>query len=225
MMNASGHAVQSTRYYLRMTDSLDDHALLQAWRAGDRELGNQLFRRHIKSVSRFFRTKVPEAAEDLTQQTFLALAELDPARLASITFRAYLFGIARNQLLMYLRGKTRADKRFDPLTWSAPDAGASPVRAIARHQQQQALATALQRLPVDYQVALELQYFESLPLSEIAEVLDRPLGTIKSLVSRGRELLREQLEALAPPAELLASLHSELDRWMRSLPDDDDRHE
>ncbi len=221
-MNASSRRVQSTRYYLRMTGSLDDHALLAAWRAGDRELGNQLFRRHIRSVSRFFRTKVPEAAEDLTQQTFLALAELDPARLAAISFRAYLFGIARNQLLMHLRGKSRAEQRFDPLTWSAPDAGASPVRAIARQQQHQTLAAALQRLPVDYQVALELQYFENLPLAEIALVLARPLGTIKSLVSRGRELLRERLEELAPSEELLASLTSELDRWMSSLPGDGD---
>jgi RNA polymerase sigma factor (sigma-70 family) len=205
-----------------MDPVLDDHALLAAWRAGDRELGNQLFRRHIRSVSRFFRTKIPDAAEDLTQQTFLALAEIDGARLASVSFRAYLFGIARNQLLMHLRGKVRADKRFDPLTWSAPDAGASPVRVIAKHQQQQTLAAALQRLPVDYQVALELQYFESLPLAEIAEVLDRPLGTIKSLVSRGRDLLRDKLEELAPSEELLASLASELDRWMSSLPDASD---
>jgi len=197
----------------------DDRALLAAWRGGDRARGNQLFQRHIRAVSRFFRTKVPDAAEDLTQQTFLALAEVDVARLGEAPFRAYLFGIARNQLLMYLRGKSRAAQRFDPLTASARDAGAGPARIIARQQQHQVLALALQRLPIDYQVALELHYFESLQLAEIAEVVGRPLGTIKSLLSRGREILREQLEEIATSEELLTSLVGELERWMTTLPD------
>ena len=198
---------------------LDDRALLAGWCRGDRELGNQLFRRHIRSISQFFRTKVPEAAEDLTQTTFLALAELDPAHVELLSFRAYLFGIARNQLLMHLRSKARADQRFDPLTWSAPDTGASPVRVVARHQQQRTLALALQRLPIDYQTALELHYFEGMPVAEIAAVLERPLGTIKSLLSRGRELLRDRLAEVASSEELLGSIDNELERWMHALPE------
>jgi RNA polymerase sigma-70 factor (ECF subfamily) len=95
-------------------DEPDDRALLVAWRAGDRERGNELFRRHIRSVSRFFRSKIPEAAEDLTQTTFLAVAQVDPARIGEVPFRAYLFGIARNQLLMHLvrrRGRTNGSTR------------------------------------------------------------------------------------------------------------------
>lgn len=201
----------------------DDRTLLEAWRAGDRKRGNALFQRHIHSVSRFFRTKVPDAAEDLTQSTFLALAELDPARLGDVPFRAYLFGIARNQLLMHLRSKLRRDNRFDPLTWSAPDAGASPVRVAARHQQQRVLAEALQRLPVDYQIALELYYFESMQVGEIAEVLGKPSGTIKSLLARGRDQLRDRIEELALGSdELLTSIVGELERWITSLGAADD---
>ena len=200
----------------------DDRALLDAWRRGDRERGNQLFRRHIRSVSRFFRTKIPDAAEDLTQSTFLAIAQLDPARLGDAPFRAYLFGVARNQLLMHLRTKLRADKRFDPLTWSAPDAGASPVKLVARQQQQSVLATALQQLPVDYQIAIELHYFEGMQVAEIAAALEKPAGTIKSLLSRGRELLREKVEMLASSSELLTSIVGELDRWLGSMPENDE---
>lgn len=200
-------------------DEPDDRALLQAWRAGDRERGNQLFRRHIKSVSRFFRSKVPEAAEDLTQSTFLAIAQVDIARLGGVAFRAYLFGVARNQLLMHLRTKMRADQRFDPLTWSAPDAGASPVKTVARQQQQSLIAAALQRVPVDYQIALELFYFEALSIAEIAAAIERPVGTIKSLLSRGRALLREQIEEMGRgQSELLASAVGELEKWLATLP-------
>jgi RNA polymerase sigma-70 factor (ECF subfamily) len=200
-------------------EAIDDRELLVAWRAGDRERGNQLFERHIRSVSRFFRTKIPEAAEDLTQNTFLALAELDPARIGEVPFRAYLFGIARNQLLMHLRTKLRAAARFDPLTASARDAGAGPARMVARQQQHVVLAAALQRLPIDYQIALELHYFEGMPVAEIAGVLERPVGTIKSLLSRGREMLREYLEEIASSEELLTSIVGELDRWMSTLPE------
>ncbi len=203
--------------------ALDDHVLLAAWRAGDRAQGNLLFQRHIRSVSRFFRTKVPESAEDLTQTTFLALAEHPvvptTGRVGDVPFRAYLFGIARNQLLMHLRTKHRAQQRFDPLTSSARDAGAGPARLVARQQQHVVLAQALQRLPIDYQVALELHYFEGMPLAEITEALGRPLGTIKSLLSRGRDMLRTILEELATSQELLTSIVGELDRWMTTLPE------
>ena len=90
---------------------------------------------------------------------------------------------------------------------------------MARQQQHRVLVDALQQLPIDYQVALELHYFEGLQLTEIANVLERPLGTIKSLLSRGRELLREQLQQLATSEELLTSIVGELDRWMTTLPD------
>lgn len=201
-------------------DAEEDRALLEAWRRGDRERGNALFRRHIRSVSRFFRSKIPEAAEDLTQSTFLAIAQLEPERLgAEVAFRAYLFGVARNQLLMYLRGKMRADQRFDPLTWSAPDVGVGPVKILARQQQQQLVAAALQRVPVDYQIALELFYFEGLAVAEIADALEKPAGTVKSLLSRGRALLRARIEELATgQADLMTSTVGELDKWLRTLP-------
>lgn len=196
---------------------LDDLALLDAWRRGDRDRGNVLFRRHVRAVSRFFRTKVPDHAEDLTQSTFLAVAETSRNFRGESTFRAFLFGVARNQLLMHFRSRGRAQARFDPLTWSAIDAGASPARLVCRHQQQALVADALQRLPVDTQTALELHYLEGLALKEIAEVLGEPVGTIKSRLSRGRDMLRDKLAEIAPAGELLTSTLGDIDRWAGSL--------
>jgi RNA polymerase sigma-70 factor (ECF subfamily) len=200
-------------------DETSDLELLEAWRAGDRERGSALFRRYARSVSRFFRTKLPESAEDLTQSTFLALLEGERGFRGDATFRAYVFGIARNQLLMHFRTRGRFRDRFDPLTRSAVDAGASPARIVARHDQQRIVLAALQRLPVDYQVALELHYFEGLRLEEIAEVLGHPVGTIKSHLSRGRVLLGEHLREVATSEELLASTATGLEQWFASLPE------
>lgn len=194
----------------------DEFALLRAWQQGDRGAGQALFKQHSAKVSRFFRTKVPESAEDLTQNTFLALSQSGDFRGES-SFRAYVFGIARNQLLVHLRSRALADKRFDPLTTSATDVGASPAKLAAQRQEQRLLLQALQRIPVDYQVAVELHYFEGLKLDELAAALETPVGTVKSQLSRARVLLRDALEALAPSAELLNSAVTGLDRWMSSL--------
>lgn len=196
---------------------LDDLVLLRAWRGGDRAQGSTLFLRHVASVSRFFRTKVPQHAEDLTQKTFLALVESHTHLQDGSSFRGFLFGIARNQLLMHLRSQGRANARFDPLTRSAVESGASPARVAARQEQEQLVLSALQNLPVDYQVALELHYYEALSLAEMATVLKQPIGTVKSRLSRGRVLLREKLETLAEPSDLLRSALGEVDRWAHSL--------
>jgi RNA polymerase sigma factor (sigma-70 family) len=197
----------------------DDLELLRAWQGGDKNLGNLLFRRHVVAVTRFFRTKVPDAAEDLTQMTFLALVEAATSYAGTATFRSFLFGIARNQLLMHFRKKQRSNARFDPLLQSARDGGAGPARMLCRHQQQTALTTALQQVPLETQLALELYYFEHMSVAEIAAATAEPQGTVKSRLARGRDLLRVQLEATMAPGELLTSTVSELDRWMGSLPE------
>jgi len=199
-------------------DQQSDLELLEAWGAGDRASGSRLFRRYVAAVSRFFRSKVPEAAEDLTQKTFLALVEARSRFRSDASFRSFVYGVARNQLLMHLRGQRRARQRFDPLTWSAVDAGASPARVAARGEQSQLVLAALQRLPVDYQIALELHYFEAMSVAEIAATTGDPTGTIKSRLARGRALLREAIESLADRSELLSSAIGELDLWLTTLP-------
>ncbi len=200
------------------TERPTDAALLDAWRDGDREAGHRLFRRHVRSISGFFRSKVGQAGEDLTQKTFLALVEAPQRFEHRSSVRTYLFAIARRQLLMHLRKAATDNRRFDPATWSVVDVGMGPERMTTAHEEQALLLQALQTLPVDYQVALELHYFEELPIAEIAEVLEEPVGTLKSRLSRGRTMLRAALTEHAPRAELETSVAGELDRWLRAMP-------
>ena len=201
-----------------MSERETDQELLAAWKNGDRERGNRLFSRHVRSISTFFRSKLAEGAEDLTQRTFLALVEQADRFRGDSSVRTYLFGIARKQLLMHLRSLTTERKRFDPATWSLVDVGVRVSRPLAEQQEQQLLVEALRTLPVDYQIALELFYWEELEVAEIAAVLEDPVGTVKSRLSRGRTLLRKALETLAPSVDLQASVAEDLGRWMRTLP-------
>ena len=66
----------------------------------------------------------------------------------------------------------------------------------------------MRELPVDFQIALELAYWEGLKGAEIASVLEINEHTVRSRLSRGRKLLRERVEAIATVAELATTLAS-----------------
>lgn len=196
-----------------------DHELLQAWGEGDAAAGNQLVRRHFDSVARFFRGKVDEGAADLIQRTFLGCLEARH-RIADVaSFRAYLLGIARHQLMEHLRKRHREEQRLRRMEISLHDLGETPTRAIAMREEQKVLLAALRRLPLGIQMALELSYWEQLSEKEIASVLDIPQGTVKSRLFRGREMLRTHIAELAQSPALLESTLAGLDRWARSLRD------
>ena len=86
-----------------------DLELLAAWREGDPTAGNQLMERYYASVLRFFALKVPASAEDLAQRTFLGCVEGLERLREDASFKAFLFAVARRQLLWHLRDKTRDD--------------------------------------------------------------------------------------------------------------------
>ncbi len=197
----------------------DDAELLEAWRSGDRASGERLIERHYESVLRFFRTKSGEDADDLVQRTFLRCAEPKNRYRGDSSFRAFLFGIARNVLYEYIRSRVR-DRKVDP------DFGVSSVldlnpraSTIAfRKAEQQLLVQALQRVPIEIQMAIELYYWEELSIDELAQALAVPPGTIKSRLHRGRQLLREAMENM-PPESAPHSARTLLAQWIADMRD------
>jgi RNA polymerase sigma-70 factor (ECF subfamily) len=199
-----------------MSSELDDTRLLKAWRGGDRAAGTELFRRHFASVYLFFQSKLNEGIEDIVQQTFLACVEagdrLDEIR----SFKAYLLGIARYQLLRRLDAMG-VSKRRDHLVHGSVYDSVGPSRTVAHREELRVLLQALRRLPVDLQIAVELFYWEQMPLLDIAAVLEIPEGTVKSRLFRAKDLLRKQIAQLDAGEEVLRSTIEDLDGWARSL--------
>lgn len=199
-------------------DERSDLVLLDAWRGGDESAGRVLFARYFESVFRFFRNKVDDAAEDLTQQTFMGLVQGKDRFRGEASFRTYVFMIARKRLYSYLRKAQRTEGAVQWGNSSVADLGlASPSRAVARHQEQRLLLLALRQLPVEMQVALELHYWEELTVTEIAEVLETPVGTVKSRLQRARARLDTVIEQLAGSDELLRSTMDDFARWAKEL--------
>lgn len=184
-----------------------DYELLLAWRGDDASAGDALVRRHFGSIFAFLRSKTqaPEHADELVQRTFLgcleAVARIDENR----SFRAYLFGIARRQLIYYYRQRRKESDRFDPMVESVCDAGGTPSQFAAVRQEQRLVLDALHRLPLDLQITLELHYWEGMTVAEVADVLEVPAGTVKSRLHRARQMLRDELVTAGAADETTAS--------------------
>lgn len=182
-----------------MTAGPPDLELLAHWRAGDNRAGSLLVRRHFEGLQRFFSTKAKGHVEDLIQQTFVALVESRDSFRAESTFRTYLFAVARFQLLSHYRSDARY-AGLDFTTTSVRDLGTSPTGALAVRQERELLLLALQCVPVDQQIALELTYWEGLAAPEVARVLEISENTVYSRLHRARANLRAALERLSGDA-------------------------
>lgn len=198
----------------------DDQALLLAWREGDRRAGSQLISRHYRALFRFFASKVPstDIAEDLVQQTFTgATTGLERFQQAS-SARTWLFAIARNILRQWIEKACRQRKyEGEPAGASAVDLGAGPSTVMRLKSEHQTLARALQRLPLESQVLLELVYWERLPAREVAVVFDCPEGTARTRIRKAKQELRGMLDELArSPAEAETSMRG-LETWAKDI--------
>lgn len=188
-----------------------------AWRAGDAAAGERLVQRHLESIHRFFSNKVRGSVDDLVQKTFLACVESVEGFEGRSSFRSYLFAIARNVLYRHYRD---GDERLDPLTVSAAATMAdqrSVADRVATREEQRLLLLALRNLPLELQTMLELAYWEGLADRELAEVLQIPVGTVKSRLRKARSLLDQELTRRATSPALLESSRHTLHAWAAGI--------
>lgn len=194
-----------------------DADLVERWRSGDRAACALLFDRYYANLVRFFRSKVPEAADDLVQRTFLRCFEA-LTRLAEVhAFRSFLFGIACNTLREHYRGAHRDHARLVFTSVSAHDLDPSASAVVGWRQEQRLLLEALRRIPLADQILIELRYWEQLPGQEIAEIVEAPLGTVKAQLHRARLRLEAQIEALTREPAALHATASDLERWAEAV--------
>ena len=186
-----------------MTDEPTDVELLARWREGDAQAATTLVRRHFVSVYRFFSANVRDAeAEDLTQRTFEACTAARDRIRDDASFRAYLFGIARNQLAMHLEKTLPRGPAVPPSQVDLADQRTSPTGMLARKDEREAFERALQALSPKLRQILELFYWEDKSVAEIAAALGVSEGTVKSRLFRAREQVAAAIVALALPREL-----------------------
>lgn len=130
-------------------------------------------------------------AEEVAQDTFLrayrALESYEPERVRDLKQRAWLHRIAVNVVRNRVRG---VRPRLVELNGSEPDARSGPEEDVVRRAEVDALAARVACLPQRYREAVVLRHVQELSYAEAAEVLGRPVGTVKANVHRGLKMLR-----------------------------------
>lgn len=173
---------------------MTDDALMLAFQAGDRASFDALFDRYREPIWAFFRRRTadPADAEELTQETFLALLQGARRYEPRASFRSYLFGIAFNVLAAWRRKSQRRGEVSAPLEEFA-SASHDPGATIW-------LRDALAALDPDEREILILREYDALDYAEIAHVLRVPINTVRSRLFRARMALREKLTDEPAPA-------------------------
>jgi RNA polymerase sigma-70 factor (ECF subfamily) len=166
---------------------MSDDDLILAFLGGERAAFDALFERYREPVWAFFRrrTPTPADAEELAQETFLAVLQGARRYEPRASFRSYLFGIAFNILLSWRRKTSRrGDESVKADTLAAPPH--DPSSAIWVRE-------ALAALDPDDREILMLREYDALEYAEIARVTGVPINTVRSRLFRARMALREQL--------------------------------
>jgi RNA polymerase sigma-70 factor (ECF subfamily) len=173
--------------------SESDSRLLGAARRGDENSFLSLYRRHRTPLFRFAwrLTGSVAAAEDVTQECFLALLEGAVFHDDRGSLRAYLFGVTRNLALKRVRLSGR--ECDEPEDAEAPP---EQLDALLTAERSEAVARAVAALPALQREALILFEYEGLSLEEIAEVAGADVGAVKARLHRARETLRRRLAPL-----------------------------
>ncbi|MGF1660802.1 MAG: sigma-70 family RNA polymerase sigma factor [Rubrimonas sp.] len=171
-----------------------DEALLARIAARDRDAFAELFRRYAGRVKGFLiRSGFPAAeADEAAQEVMLSVwrraDSFDPARAGAAT---WIYAVARNRRVDMLRRRRPEPDPEDPLFRPDPDpAGEATLAAADRDR---AVRAALVELTADQAQVVRLAFYDGLSHSEIAAMLDTPLGTVKSRLRLAMTRLRGAL--------------------------------
>ncbi|MFM6975645.1 MAG: RNA polymerase sigma factor [Sphingobacteriaceae bacterium] len=182
----------------------NDYALVLRALDGDQKAFAEIMDRY-KDAIYFMMLKMvsnKEDAMDLTVETFAKAFEKIDAYKPEFAFSTWLFKLASNNSIDYIRRKKVTVISLDQLSEKEgldknlfiQYEGLNPEEKSIKKQQQNHLKEVVSKLPNRYRILINLYYFEELSVEEIALQLDLPKNTIKGQLSRGRDLLSNILK-------------------------------
>ena len=171
----------------------DESALVARAQAGSADAFGELAASYGPALERFAQrfTSDGDDAKDVSQEALLRAFRAMRTYRNDRPFSRWLFVIARNAALDSLRRRRRTSAL--PLDYDAI-IEESPESVTVRAEEALRLRAALDELPARHRVALELYYDRGLRYREIAEVLEIPIGTVKTYISRGKQRLRDNIQ-------------------------------
>ena len=189
-----------------LTGASDQDVVAQA-KQGHEAAFRELVRRYERPVFALVYRMVRDRAlaEDLAQETFLKVLNGIKSYRSEFKFSSWIFKIASNAAIDHLRKRTLDTLSLD----GAPDAttpdaraataldvgdrGESPLQQVEARELGTAIERAIGRLRPEYRTCILLRHVEGHSYEEISQMLDLPLGTVKTYIHRARNELRGHL--------------------------------
>jgi RNA polymerase sigma-70 factor (ECF subfamily) len=189
-----------------------DEALVRRCRKDDHDAFAELVERYKHKVYWLVRRMTGhEDAEDLTQEVFLRAYRALPGFRPDGTFHTWLFTIARNLCISELRRRGRRPNEVsldesgeEGVHWLLPGSGEDAEQQVRDKELSRVVWDLVEQLPEHYRTVLTLFYLDELRYEEIAEVVDMPLGTVKTHLHRARLRLRDLVFSRSPLSALVA---------------------
>jgi RNA polymerase sigma-70 factor (ECF subfamily) len=184
-----------------MTQDISTRDLVLMLQAGELPALGELYDRHQNLV---FRTAMAitgdrEAAADLLQDVFLRfhrfIDRVDPER----PLEPWLYRMTANLACTWVKRQRWMRPIEDLAEWLAGDGKESPSRQAELSETWGDLESALKRLPLNQRTVIAMFYINGLSLQEISEILEAPVGTIKSRLHYGRIALKDEMEIQTNP--------------------------
>lgn len=174
----------------------DDHHLIAQLQSGDLDALGKLYDRYRLLVYRtaVTVTRDPDVAEDITQEAFLRLHAYADRIDRSLPLPPWLYRVTVNLAYTWSTRRTRWRVKLGSWIDRLFDSGRNgPEQTAELHEEIRILQKAIDQLPFNQRVVIVLYYQQQLSLQDIAQILECPVGTIKSRLHYGRENLRQQL--------------------------------
>ncbi len=177
----------------------NEQVLIAKCRQGDRQAFNRLVIQYQRLVYNFLYRLGPcsQNVEDLAQEVFIKVFRSLRSLKDPDQFTSWLHKIAIRVYIDDRRQHKRLNDRMvgdDGVLDRHPDPQADPARTLEQQELQQALQDAIEQLPEEYRLAIVLREIQDLSYDEIAAILHCSIGTVRSRIFRGRQLLRNMLE-------------------------------
>lgn len=181
-----------------------DTAVIERAVKGDQKAYAEILREYrgpiYSLIYRMVRNR--EEAEDLVQEAFVKAFSSLSSFNANYAFSTWLYKIAINNCIDYLRRKKLKTYSMDKpirsqdgeLSREFPDVSMSPDRALLAKERSTLIEHAIDDLPEKYRIVIILRHSEERSYEEIADLLSIPLGTVKARIFRAREMLKKKLK-------------------------------
>jgi len=172
----------------------DEESLIRRAQQQDQEAFAQLYEEHFNKIYRYVALRIGDKveAEDVTQQVFInALRSISSFKWKGIPFAAWLFRIAHNQVVDYLRKKTK--QATVPLDESLASSDSNPQLMAEHRLDIEQLLLATKRLTRAQREVIALRFAGELSTVQVAKVMGKSQGAVKALQHSAIVALRKAL--------------------------------